>query len=68
MSLEQIYKKAINQVIEGSLTVDELWEVLNEHIKMLEDDIKELQVYETKYNNLLELVSKAYKEHLKGKI
>ena len=74
MSIKEIYTNAIQKVIDGSLTKEELVSVFEEHITIHvernADLIKQRDEYERRYKHLLEQVNSAHKEHEKmfGKI
>jgi hypothetical protein len=69
MALRDIYNRAIQDVIDGNMTKDDLWEIFSEQIEHRVNENKklttELEKCENKYHNLLTKVSKAYEDHKK---
>lgn len=67
MAREDIYKRAFDSLLNGELSKQELWEVINEHFEWLDTDNKKLQKsldeYRGKYEHLLKQVNNAHKEH-----
>jgi hypothetical protein len=66
MAIKDIYKEAIQSVVNGKMTDEDLWELFNEHLTNKQNELervnKALDNINKKYNNLLKLISKAYKE------
>lgn len=69
MTRKDIYLRAFDSLLNGKLSKDELWEVLDEHFQMLDDDKKKTQLnlndYRNKYEHLLKAVNEAYEAHKK---
>ena len=69
MARENIYKKALQSLIDGKLTKGDVWDIMHEHFDMLDDDNKKLQKnideYREKYQHLLKQVNEVHKEHEK---
>jgi hypothetical protein len=66
MAIKDIYKEAIQSVVNGKMTDEELWGLFNEHLTNKQNELervnKALDNINKKYNNLLKLISEAYKE------
>lgn len=66
-SLKRIYLKAIDEVVKGGMTKEDLWDIFEEHLdsKTSQNDIllTNLRQNEEAYNNLLGLTADAYKKH-----
>lgn len=69
MALKDIYTNVIQNVIDGILKKEELWEVFEEHLRIEKDRNEELvkrcAEYENRYMHLLKQVNSAHKEHEK---
>ena len=67
MALKDIYTNAIDKVVNGDLTKEELWEIFEEHINILkhlnEKNEKEISNLNRKYEHLLKQTKEAYDEH-----
>lgn len=67
MALKEIYQRAMDSVIEGKMSKDDLWEIFDEHITdlkrshgVLNDEFNKVT---KKYEHLLEQVNEAHKKH-----
>lgn len=67
MSREDIHKKALNSVLNGKLSVEDYWEILQEHFDLLdkrnEDLTQRNKILNEKYNHLLNTMDKSLTEH-----
>ena len=67
MALKDIYTNAIDKVIKGDLTKEELWEVFKEHLDIKTNENnrlgKALDNVNRKYEHLLSQTKEAYEEH-----
>lgn len=67
MALKDIYIKAIDKVIKGELSKEELWEVFEEHLDIKTNEnnrlSKALDNVNRKYKHLLVQTKEAYEEH-----
>lgn len=67
MALKDIYTNAIDKVIKGDLTKEELWEVFEEHLDIKTNEnnrlSKALNNVNRKYEHLLNQTKEAYEEH-----
>jgi len=67
MALKDIYINAIDKVINGKLTKEELWEVFEEHLDIKTNENnrlnKALDNVNRKYEHLLSQTKEAYEEH-----
>ena len=69
MAIKDTYTKAINFVLNGEMTKEELVEVIEEHLSFKQSEVskayKLVNEYRQKYLDLLSRVNKAHEEHKK---
>lgn len=65
MAIKDIYLNAIQEVIDGKMSKEDLYDVMEEHFKVLNDKINKLEKKSHQYEVALSEIKKTYDDQKK---